>query len=122
MHQYVPLPDGDEAGSKLNSGASDVVKYSKQELVWKQVNHRRIVCAPVTLAYPTQLKVSARSTEKLKRRTLGRDLHSFRLETWSNLPGVRVKVLGGMRPCWRGAKRRKWRAAWKGVSAIADED
>ena len=36
-----------------------MVEYSKQELIWKQVNHRPIVRAPVTLAYRAQLKVSA---------------------------------------------------------------
>ena len=65
MHQYVPLPDGEVAEIKFSPGASDVVKYSKQDFVWKQVNHRRIVCAPVTPAYPAQLKVSARPTRKL---------------------------------------------------------
>jgi hypothetical protein len=52
----VPLPDGDAAEFELSYGASDVVKYSKQEFVWKQVNHRRIICASVTLAYPDNLK------------------------------------------------------------------
>ena len=61
VHQNVPLPDGEAAEFKLSSGASDVIEYCKQELIWKQVNHRPIVHATVTLAY---LKVSARPSNR----------------------------------------------------------
>ena len=60
MYQDVPFPDRFMAQFKIGSGDSEVVKYFKQDIVWKRVDRRHPNRAPLTSTYLEQPEISIR--------------------------------------------------------------